>query len=342
MIDDDIGMVLQSAGRRERPPVEIERAVRSQLRAEWHAMVADAQRHRRHRTGFALAAGILAAAVGVWIAAPQLSGPAQQAGTLAFAAGEVRVRSGWFDEWQAASGGQTLVSGQSLQTGAAGRSVLTLAGGATARLDHDTIIKFEGADRVVLERGALYVDAGTDPSRAMPLDVLTPSGSVRHVGTQYEVRLLGSDVRLRVREGRIAWQARDGAVMEGSAGEQLVISDDGSVARAPAPAYGESWDWIAAATPAIDIEGLPLADFLNWAARELGRELVYTSPGIEQDVAGIVVHGSISGLTPMQALDAVLGTTSVRAAIVDGRILVGAQDAAFQPSSSSSAANPAT
>jgi hypothetical protein len=54
------------------------------------------------------------------------------------------------------------------------------------------------------------------------------------------------------------------------------------------------------------------------------------------------VHGSIAGLTPLQALDAVLATTSLRAQVVDGSIVVGIQDTAFQPSVNSSAAKPAT
>lgn len=39
-----------------------------------------------------------------------------------------------------------------------------------------------------------------------------------------------------------------------------------------------------------------------------------------------VVHGSIAGLTPTQALDSVLATTPLRSAVAgDGRIVVGPQ-----------------
>lgn len=338
MNDADIEQVLRSAGPREKPPVGIERAVHDSLRAEWRAMVAEGR--RRRRTVFALAAGILAAAVGVWVAAPRMTGPAEVVATLALATGEVRVRSGWFGGWDSITGGHLLTSGQTLQTGSAGRGVLSLPGGVTARLDHDTRVLLAGDDQVVLERGALYVDAG--PAPAAPLDVVTPVGSLRHVGTQYEVRLLDSSVRLRVREGRVEWQARNGSVERSAAGEQLTIADDGSFVRAPTALYGQSWDWLAATTPTIEIEGLPVAEFLSWAARELGREVAYASPGIESDASLIVVHGSIAGLTPLQALDAVLATTSLRAQVVDGSIIVDFQDAAFQPSVNSSDAKPAT
>lgn len=342
MNDADIDMVLKSAGPREKPPVQVEHAVRANLRAEWRAVVAAGHRHRRRRTNFALAAGIVAAAVGVWVAVPRLAGPPDVVATMAIAAGEVTVRSGWHDRWSSAAAGQPLLTGQELRTGSAGRGALTLAGGISARMDHDTRLTIASADRIVLEHGALYVDAGPGDPAALRLDVVTPSGSVRHVGTQYEVRLLDSGVRLRVREGRVEWQSRDGSVEHSRVGEQLTIADDGSVERVAAQRYGESWDWIAATSPGIDIEGLPLAEFLTWAARELGVEVAYASADIATDVAGIVVHGSISGLTPRQALDAVLAATSVRATVVYGRIVVGGQEPGFQPSVSSSVAKPTT
>ena len=154
------------------------------------------------------------------------------------------------------------------------------------------------------------------------LAVETPSGLVRHVGTQYEVRLDGSDVRLRVREGRIEWRSNSGTVERGQAGEQLMIAADGAVRREQASRYDASWDWIASTTPAIDIEGRPLAEFLSWAGRELGREVVFATPEVAEETAAIVVHGSIEGLTPTQALDAVLATTSVRGSLEEGRIVV--------------------
>jgi ferric-dicitrate binding protein FerR (iron transport regulator) len=342
MNDSDIEQLLKSAGPRERPPVEIERRVHDSLHTEWRALVVERLRHRRRRMSFAIAAGVLAAAFGVWVAAPRMTEPAEAVATLALATGEVRVRTGWLGGWRAIATGHSLESGQSVQTSSGGRGVLTLPGGISARMDQDSRILLAGRDQVVLERGALYVDARPGPAPAAPLDVVTPAGLLRHVGTQYEVRLLEPGVRLRVREGRVEWRAQSGSVLHGTAGEQLTIADDGSFVRAPAAPYGESWDWLAATTPAIDIEGLPLAEFLSWAARELGREVVYASPGIESDAAAIVVHGSIAGLTPLQALDAVLATTSLRARMVGGSIVVDVQDSAFQPSVNSSAAKPAT
>jgi ferric-dicitrate binding protein FerR (iron transport regulator) len=322
MHDEDLERVLKSAGLRDKPPAEVERAVRSRLHAEWRAVVSERSRRSRHRVLAALAAGVAAVAVGVWLIAPGTTGSADPVATVALASGEVRVTSGWLDRWHRVAGGRSLLEGQTLETGSTGLGALALPGGNSARIDRDSRIVVAAADRIVLERGTLYVDSGGSPLAAAPLEVVTPGGSVRHIGTQYEIRLLDAAVRLRVRDGTVEWRSNDGDIERSASGEQLTITNDGRVEREPTPAYGAAWDWAAEAAPAIDIEGMPLAAFLGWAARETGREVVYASPQTEAEVASIVVHGSIAGLAPAEALDAVLGTTSVRAAVSGGSLVV--------------------
>ena len=320
MNDQDLERVLKSVGLREKPPTDVEHAVREHLRAEWRSVVAERSRRSRQRTYLALAASIVAAAVGVWALAPRLAESGDTVATLALATGEVRVTSGWLDNWHGVAGGQALLEGQTLETGTTGRSALALPGGISARVDHGSRLVVAAADRLVLERGTLYVDSGAAP--VAPLDVVTPTGTVRHVGTQYEVQLLDSSVRVSVRDGTIEWQSSRGDVERSGSGERLTIASDGRVERSSVPAYGAAWDWTLEAAPAIDIEGLPLSQFLAWAARETGRAVVYASPEAAAESAGIVVHGSIAGLTPAEALDAVLATTSVHADVSGGNLVV--------------------
>ncbi len=322
MNDDDIERVLKAAGLRERVPFEIESAAREHLRREWRAIVAGRRGARRRVGSFALAASVLVAAFALWFVALRPDAAAGPVATMAVALNDVRVRSGWLQGWEPATAGRSLKAGESLETGPDGRAGISIPGIASARLDHDTRIRLASAERLVIERGALYVDSGTGAPGDSRLAVETPTGSLRHIGTQYEVRLDGSDVRVRVREGRVEWQSKSGAVERGDAGEQFTIAADGAVKRMQSARYGQTWDWIASTTPAIDIEGRPLADFLAWAGRELGREVVFASPEIRQETAAIVVHGSVAGLTPQQALDAVLATTSVRGSLGQGRIVV--------------------
>ena len=322
MNDQDLERVLKTVGPREKPPAEVERAIRERLHAEWRSVVAERSRRNRQRTYLALAASVVASVVAIWALAPRLAGPNDAVATVALATGDLRVTSGWYDNWHGVAGGQVLLEGQTLETGATGHGALALPGGISARLDHGSRLLVAAADRLVLERGTLYVDSGSATAPSAPLDVVTPTGTVRHVGTQYEVRILDAGVQVSVREGAIEWRSSGGDIEHSGSGEQLTITNDGRIERTAVPVYGAAWDWTLEAAPTIDIEGLPLAQFLTWAARETGREVAYGSPAAEAEAAGIVVHGSIAGLTPAEALDAVLATTSVHAAISGGQLVV--------------------
>jgi ferric-dicitrate binding protein FerR (iron transport regulator) len=321
MNDLDLEKVLKSAGLRDKPPADVERAVRDHVRGEWREAVAENRRRSRQRTRFALAAGLVAAAIGVWSIAPRFSDAPVAVASVAFASEDVRVTSGWFDRWHAVASGQALLAGQTIETGPAGRGALALAGGLSARVDRESRLVVAAADRLVLERGSIYVDSGP-ASAVSPLDVVTPAGTVRHVGTRYEVRLLDTGVRVSVRDGLIEWRSGSGSVERSASGEQLTITREGLVERGSVSAYGPVWDWTLEAAPPIDIEGMPLSRFLAWVARETGREISYASPDIEREAAGIVVHGSIAGLSPPEALHAVLATTSVRAQVSRGSLVV--------------------
>jgi ferric-dicitrate binding protein FerR (iron transport regulator) len=320
MREVDIESVLKAAGPREKPPADIEQALRESLRQEWRAIVAERQ-GRRRRTALALAAGVTAAAVAVWLVAPDLGAPAQAIGTVALADGQLRVKSGRLGRWQQASGGQPVETGQVLATGPVGRGALALAGGISARLDHATEVRVAAADRLVIDRGAIYVDAGADSSAAAPLEIVTPAGSVRHLGTQYEVRVQDGGVRLRVREGRVQLDVSSGRTM-GEAGEQLTIAPGGGVERSRVPPFGEDWNWAAAVAPAIELEGMLLSEFLGWAARELGCRVEFATAEVAEQAQAVILHGSATGLAPAQALETVFATTRMQAVVRDGRILV--------------------
>jgi ferric-dicitrate binding protein FerR (iron transport regulator) len=321
MQDYDIEMVLKAAGPREKPPVEIERALRESLRQEWRAVVAQ-RRGRDRRMALALAAGVMAAAVGAWLAIQNFTTPAQAVGTVALAAGQMHAKSGRFGHWARVVPGEAVKTGQTLATEPTGRGAITLAGGISARLDQATRIRVAAADRLFIERGAVYVDAGA--AAAAPLEIATAAGSVRHLGTQYEVRVLDGGVRVRVREGMVEWRTGAGPVASGRAGEQLTIVD-GRIERGRVEPHDQAWDWVAAAAPGIDVEGLPLTGFLDWAARELGRRVEFTTPEVARQAAAIVLHGSVAGLSPSEALKAVLSTTRMQASLTDGLIVVAAR-----------------
>jgi ferric-dicitrate binding protein FerR (iron transport regulator) len=197
---------------------------------------------------------------------------------------------------------------------------LVLAGGVAVRLDEDTEVRVDRADSLAVSRGAVYIDAGSTGA-SMPLRVQTPYGSVRHLGTQYEVRLLEDALSVSVREGRIALDRAD-ASLQGSAGERLLVSSAGSVQRGRIAADASAWDWIAGVTPPFEIDSRPLPEFLAWAGRELGREVVFATPAAEAQAGQVVLRGSVEGLTPDQAVDAVLVSTTLRAERSPGTLTI--------------------
>ncbi|MCW9078120.1 MAG: hypothetical protein OQK74_02965, partial [Gammaproteobacteria bacterium] len=52
-----------------------------------------------------------------------------------------------------------------------------------------------------------------------------------------------------------------------------------------------------------------LLDFLKWASRETGRELRFESDESRMLAMRTDVYGSVTGLTPDEALEAILSTT---------------------------------
>jgi hypothetical protein len=125
-----------------------------------------------------------------------------------------------------------------------------------------------------------------------------------------------------VREGSVAIErGRDRIV--GNAGEQLSVTSNGAVVRTTIAPRDTQWAWVESIAPPFAIEGRPLDDFLAWAARETGRQLVYASPAAAADAASIELKGSVVGLRPDAALAAVFTTTpSLRAAVGDTHIRV--------------------
>ena len=172
-------------------------------------------------------------------------------------------------------------------------------------------------------RGAVYVDSGmnSQPDNER-LQIETPAGAVRHVGTQYEVRLVDTGVRIAVREGKVELNTKAGDTQHAVAGEFMTVSGSGAIHRAALSRDDPSWVWAAEAAPRFDIDGRPLADFLAWAARETGRDVVFASPEIEAEASRVILSGSIEGLGPAAALNAVLPTTPLRGEERDGQLVI--------------------
>jgi hypothetical protein len=141
--------------------------------------------------------------------------------------------------------------------------------------------------------------------------VITPSGEVTHLGTQYQVRAGDHEVEVAVREGRAQFRtARLTTVAE--AGHWLLHRDSAS-----APLMGElaaddaRFEWIGRLPSGFELEGSTLAAFLAWFHRETGLTPIY-SDGIDAGrFAQVQLKGSIEDLEPFEALSYVLATADL-------------------------------
>jgi ferric-dicitrate binding protein FerR (iron transport regulator) len=304
-----VAELLRAVGKREVPPEDYAEALKTALHAEWRATVDQQVRLRRRRAfaGAAVAAVVvMGIAANLWIAGPTEAAVArvvQVAGTADAIAARAEVKAG-----------------ERLVTQAGGRMAVAFNSGITVRLDQQTEIHVERGDRLQLLRGAIYIDSGREGTAA-PLVVSTTYGNVRHLGTQYEVRMRAAELSVSVREGKIGVDRKD-ASLQGMAGEQLVVSSAGNVRRETIAPDAAEWSWIAAVTPPYEIDQRPLTEFLLWAGRELGRDVVFATPAAQAQAGQVILRGSVAGLTPDQAVDAVLVSTPLRAERVAGRLVI--------------------
>ena len=325
--EQDLGHVLRNAGRRSEPPEEVAQSVRAVVESQWREVVA--HRTRRRRIGLSLAAAAAFIAIGLWAVRPMLWSSGASLAEIRVTTGTVQAQAGWLRSWGAVGSGQALHAGETLATASNGRVALALADDVSVRLDRDTQIVFLGARRISISHGALYVDSGArTPTHEPELLVETPAGAVHHVGTQYETRVIGSEVRITVREGKVELDTSAGTMQSASAGEQMTISSAGNVVRSAISPYDERWKWVSATAPPFNINGRSVAEFMTWAARELGRDVVYAGPAAQAEADRVLLNGSISGLSPEDALAAVLPTTPLRSDMRNGQLVVSLSSAA--------------
>jgi hypothetical protein len=88
------------------------------------------------------------------------------------------------------------------------------------------------------------------------------------------------------------------------------------------PTFGPDWEWVTALVPPFDVDGQPLGAFLEYLCREQGWTLAYADARLARDVSGIVVHGSVEGLAPADALSVVLSTSGLTSRLEDGHLVV--------------------
>lgn len=303
--EDPLGLSLERGLQREPLTDEALGRIRASVETEFELIARRARRRRTVRWA-ALAAALAMLVVGGALRLRPVPQTPLLAGTIdRIDGGPLSVRSGVFQS-HVASAGESVHTGE--RWVAIGSVVISLAAGGTLRMAPGTSVEANRPNQMALHAGRAYFDFAPG-SAAFVLD--TPVGSVEHLGTQFEAALVDSNVRVRVREGTVRIFGTSSTVTADK-GTELSIPPSGVIVRRPIPTYGPEWAWVDALAPDYDIENKSLIDFLSWVGRETGRRVDFSDEHVRAVARVTLLHGSVQGLKPLDALDRVLSTTSLR------------------------------
>lgn len=296
--------------------------IRSATEAEWRASLEQAPAPPRSGTKWkmAAAAAVLLMGATVFGVLGYRDQPAPGALVATVERSEapgIALRQRWHADQAMPSGAELRVNAR---LDARGDALLKLAGGGNLRVARGSTFDIADDHTVRLQRGELYVDIPPGARASEAFVVITDAGRFRHLGTQFGVAIVGSQTRLRVREGIVLWQGASGD-QQVNAGTEILM-DTREVSRRTIPTAGRDWAWAESLAPDIEIENRPLHEFLTWFSRETGRELELVDAGARRDVDAILMHGNVRGLSTMQALAAVMAATTLHYELPAGAIRV--------------------
>jgi FecR protein len=320
--DDAADQALRAGLRANALSAEAMQRIRRATEAEWRAQVQAAPAPPRRRwLPLAAAASVVTLLVAGTLAVYVND---QRAATGALLGTVARVESPGLQQKQWLRDDVALPAGADLRVfqhlDARGDTLITLAGGGNLRVARASALEVISPDAIRLERGELYVDIPPGSRASAQFTVITSNGEFRHVGTQFAVAVANDRTRLRVREGTVLWKAASGDSRV-DAGTEVTIDSSGAQRRAIATA-GRDWNWAESLAPEIDIEDRPLREFLEWFSRETGRKLVLADDSARDQAARIRMHGNIRGLSAMEALNAVMASTTLHYELPEGVIRV--------------------
>lgn len=307
--DRAVASLLRLAGPREPVPADRMLRLKAGAHAEWRRHVTKGRRQRM--IAWSLSGLAAAAAIALAVRGGTGAGPVKPAAEEFAVVESLGAKARLTTEADLQRGG-ALKAGDRVAVGPqrlsldGGTAALRLPGGAAVLVDGGSALQLTSARMVVLDRGAVYIDSGGTTA----LEVRTPMGVVRDVGTKFEVRLTTAALRVRVRDGAVRVE-RDRQQHDAGPGVELVIGASGELTRRTVPVDGPEWAWTTDASTPFELEGRSLREFLDWIASENGWRLRFADAVVEDKARTTTLHGSIQGLSPEQALAAVLPTSGV-------------------------------
>jgi transmembrane sensor len=209
--------------------------------------------------------------------------------------------------------------GSFVRTRSVDRAAISLPQGGSLRLDHGTVARLDSSVSVSLDDGAVYLSSA-DGARG-GVEVRTALGTVREIGTQFEVRRRGDRLDVMVRDGLVSLE-RNGEDHRITHGVSLHVDADGGVGTGTVSSYDEAWAWVQEVAPVFEIEGRTVLAFLDWYTGETGLGVRFADPGVERFAAETILHGSIEGVPVATAPEVLLPSCRLDLTREPGSILV--------------------
>ncbi|MFO1457059.1 MAG: FecR family protein [Steroidobacteraceae bacterium] len=310
------------------PPASPEARARvlAAVEAEWRTTLAGPEpvAPRRRRVPLALAASLLVGllAVGAAWQARVSAEPALAVAEVVQGRVELERARPFGLRGAALVAAAGVPRGRTIETGADGATLLRLGDGLTLRLAARSRLRFESADRAVLETGLAYVDADPRLGR-QPLSLSTPFGTVSHLGTQYAVGITPAGLEVAVREGRVQLVGGGAAApLQADAGQLLSVGPRGAAVRTTLRPDDARWSWLAALPTPFTLEGATLSGFLDWYARESGRAVRFRDADEATRAATVRLSGSVAGMAPDEALRVVAASAGLELRRDEGGLLL--------------------
>jgi hypothetical protein len=218
--------------------------------------------------------------------------------------------------------------GDVIETGSESGLALGWHDGGSLRIDENTLVLFEAANRIYVEHGRVYFDSEQGPLSSRPVQgadvecsIRTDYGVVQHLGTQYMTQVGADELVISVREGVVSI---DGTVTaRASAGQRFAISASGAMSIDDTNGV-DDWEWGEKSTPAVNLDGRFVAEALAWVSRESGRTISYASEGAETMARQTELRGDWQ-LPPTRALEIFMLTVDLNARIV-GEVIIISED----------------
>lgn len=307
--DRAVAQLMNLAGLRPTIPADVERRVHANVISDWQK-ITRRQKTLRWSATLALAASVVLAITFALHPAPV---SLQKLGSVA------RVAS--TSDGQGFIVGSDVHRGDTIATSADESLSVSLANGLSLRVAEQSSIRFDAADEFTLTQGQVYADSGQSIYRDHGITIHTLAGSATDIGTQFIVRYEDDNMSVAVREGRVdVLHDQDSYIA--IAGEELLLQPGKSVVVAPISATDDAWSWAIALAPTFDIDKQSLLDFLKWASREMGKELVFADDDLRMAAMGTILSGSVADFSPSEATRSVLATTQFEASINDYQIVI--------------------